>query len=133
VIDEPLADAAGIRSAMEFYAAREWTDGLPVVPVTESYLSEFLATTSGLGRHRQGALPEAGDLAIHDGHRAAADRERPGSCPDRAEQPGQRLRLATAPARPGHPGHAGVPTIIETFGVRGDTPSSIARVQAPGE
>jgi hypothetical protein len=46
VIDEPLADAAEIRSAMEFYADQEWTDGLPVVPVTESYLSEFLATTS---------------------------------------------------------------------------------------
>jgi hypothetical protein len=46
VIDEPLADAAEIRAAMEFYDAQEWTDGLPVVPVTESYLSEFLATTS---------------------------------------------------------------------------------------
>ena len=45
VIDEPLADAAEIRSAMEFYADQEWTDGLPVVPVTESYLNEFLATT----------------------------------------------------------------------------------------
>jgi hypothetical protein len=45
-IDEPLADAAQVRSAMEYYAAREWTDGLPVVPVTESYLSEFLATSS---------------------------------------------------------------------------------------
>ena len=31
---------------MEFYAARGWTDGLPVVPVTESYLAEFLATTA---------------------------------------------------------------------------------------
>jgi hypothetical protein len=43
---EPLADAAEIRAAMEFYAGQEWTDGLPVVPVTESYLSEFLAATS---------------------------------------------------------------------------------------
>src|ERR1700753_1497399 len=31
---------------MEFYAARGWTDGLPVVPVTSSYLGEFLATTA---------------------------------------------------------------------------------------
>jgi len=46
VADAPLADAAEIRSALEYYAGRDWTDGLPVVPVTESYLAEFLATTS---------------------------------------------------------------------------------------
>ncbi|TDD10969.1 hypothetical protein [Nonomuraea diastatica] len=46
LIDAPQADAAEIRSAMEYYARREWTDGLPVVPVTESYLAEFLASTS---------------------------------------------------------------------------------------
>ncbi|MGE5286214.1 MAG: hypothetical protein ACM3ML_03225 [Micromonosporaceae bacterium] len=40
-----LADPAEVRRAMEFYADRGWTDGLPVVPVTESYLAEFLATT----------------------------------------------------------------------------------------
>jgi hypothetical protein len=39
-------DADEIRRAMEYYAERGWTDGLPVVPVTESYLAEFLATTS---------------------------------------------------------------------------------------
>jgi len=44
--DTPLADPAEIRRAMEYYADRGWTDGLPVVPVTESYLAEFLATTS---------------------------------------------------------------------------------------
>jgi hypothetical protein len=44
--DAPLADPAEIRRAMEYYADRGWTDGLPVVPVTESYLTEFLATTS---------------------------------------------------------------------------------------
>src|SRR6266571_4809352 len=44
--DAPLADPAEIRRAMEYYADRGWTDGLPVVPVTESYLAEFLATTS---------------------------------------------------------------------------------------
>jgi hypothetical protein len=43
--DAPLADPAEIRRAMEYYASRGWTDGLPVVPVTESYLAEFLATT----------------------------------------------------------------------------------------
>jgi hypothetical protein len=44
--DAPLADPAEIRRAMEYYHDRGWTDGLPVVPVTESYLAEFLATTS---------------------------------------------------------------------------------------
>jgi hypothetical protein len=43
---ELTADAGEIRSAMEYYAANQWTDGLPVVPVTESYLAEFLATTA---------------------------------------------------------------------------------------
>ncbi len=42
----PSADAAEIRAAMEYYARQNWTDGLPVVPVTESYLTEFLAQTS---------------------------------------------------------------------------------------
>ena len=41
----PLVDAAEIRAAIEYYARQDWTDGLPVVPVTESYLAEFLATT----------------------------------------------------------------------------------------
>jgi hypothetical protein len=41
-----LVDADQIRDAMEYYARHEWTDGLPVVPVTESYLAEFLARTS---------------------------------------------------------------------------------------
>ncbi len=44
--DAPLADPAEVRRAMEYYADRDWTDGLPVVPVTESYLAEFLAQTS---------------------------------------------------------------------------------------
>jgi len=44
--EAPLADAAEIRRVMEYYAGRDWTDGLPVVPVTESYLAEFLARTA---------------------------------------------------------------------------------------
>ena len=44
--DAPLADPAEVRRAMEFYSSRGWTDGLPVVPVTESYLAEFLAATA---------------------------------------------------------------------------------------
>jgi hypothetical protein len=43
--DAPLADPAEVRRAMEYYAERGWTDGLPVVPVTASYLAEFLAAT----------------------------------------------------------------------------------------
>ena len=37
-----VEDAASVRQAMEYYADQGWTDGLPVVPVTESYLAEFL-------------------------------------------------------------------------------------------
>ena len=43
---EVEVNADEIRRAMEYYAERGWTDGLPVVPVTESYLAGFLATTS---------------------------------------------------------------------------------------
>ena len=41
-----LVDSAEVRHAIEYYADRGWTDGLPVVPVTESYLRDFLATTA---------------------------------------------------------------------------------------
>ncbi len=46
VDDGSSVDAAEVRRAMEFYDSRGWTDGLPVVPVTPSYLDEFLAATS---------------------------------------------------------------------------------------
>lgn len=39
-------DSNEIRKALDYYWENEWTDGLPVVPVTESYLAEFLATTT---------------------------------------------------------------------------------------
>lgn len=42
----PDIDQAAFRAVLEYYARQEWTDGLPVVPVTESYLAEFLAQTS---------------------------------------------------------------------------------------
>src|ERR1700721_427554 len=42
----PDVDADQVRRAMEYYESRGWTDGLPVVPVTPSYLAEFLATTA---------------------------------------------------------------------------------------
>ncbi|HEX6471467.1 MAG TPA: hypothetical protein VF069_20365 [Streptosporangiaceae bacterium] len=41
----PLVDSGEVLRAIEYYAERGWTDGLPVVPVTESYLAEFLAQT----------------------------------------------------------------------------------------
>jgi hypothetical protein len=44
VDDSFVEDAAAVRAAMEYYAEQGWTDGLPVVPVTESYLAEFLAS-----------------------------------------------------------------------------------------
>jgi hypothetical protein len=43
VDDAAVDDAAGLRRAIEYYADQGWTDGLPVVPVTESYLASFLA------------------------------------------------------------------------------------------
>ena len=38
----PVIDIDEVRHVMEGYAERGWTDGLPVMPVTESYLAEFL-------------------------------------------------------------------------------------------
>ena len=43
--DGLLVDGDQLRRAQEYYAERGWTDGLPVVPVTESYLADFLAQT----------------------------------------------------------------------------------------
>ncbi|GAA1667697.1 hypothetical protein GCM10010977_13710 [Citricoccus zhacaiensis] len=39
------ADARGIRDVLERYQENGWTDGLPVVPVSESIVDEFLATS----------------------------------------------------------------------------------------
>jgi hypothetical protein len=44
--DLPVVDIDEIRRVMEDYTDRGWTDGLPVMPVTESYLGEFLAMTA---------------------------------------------------------------------------------------
>ncbi len=41
----PLVDPDEMLRVMEFYADRGWTDGLPVMPVTESYVARFLAQT----------------------------------------------------------------------------------------
>ena len=41
----PRVDMDTLRLIQEYYADQGWTDGLPVVPVTESYLAEFLART----------------------------------------------------------------------------------------
>jgi hypothetical protein len=45
VTDLPVVDIDEIRRVMEEYAERGRTDGLPVMPVTESYLAEFVAQT----------------------------------------------------------------------------------------
>ncbi|MGN6869890.1 MAG: hypothetical protein ACTHMY_15965 [Solirubrobacteraceae bacterium] len=42
----PVVDIDEIRGAMEDYFERGWTDGLPVMPVTESILAEFLSQTA---------------------------------------------------------------------------------------
>jgi hypothetical protein len=44
--DLPVVDADEVRGVLEDYYARGWTDGLPVMPVTESILAGFLAQTS---------------------------------------------------------------------------------------
>ena len=41
----PRVDMDTLRLIQEYYADQGWTDGLPVVPVTDSYLAEFLART----------------------------------------------------------------------------------------
>jgi len=41
----PVVDIDEIRQVMEDYFERGWTDGLPVMPVTDSILAEFLAQT----------------------------------------------------------------------------------------
>jgi hypothetical protein len=46
VTELPVIDIDEIRRVMEDYADRGWTDGLPVMPVTESYLAEFLGQTA---------------------------------------------------------------------------------------
>ncbi len=40
----PAVDVARIQDALEYYYDREWTDGLPVVPVSASSLEPFLAS-----------------------------------------------------------------------------------------
>lgn len=42
-VDELSMDAEQLYAALAYYDTKGWTDGLPVVPVTESYLSTFLA------------------------------------------------------------------------------------------
>jgi hypothetical protein len=44
--DLPVVDIDEFRRTVEDYYERGWTDGLPVVPVTESVLAEFLDQTS---------------------------------------------------------------------------------------
>jgi hypothetical protein len=42
----PVIDIDELRRVMEEYSERRWTDGLPVMPVTESVLAEFLSQTN---------------------------------------------------------------------------------------
>ncbi|MBV9804066.1 MAG: hypothetical protein JO130_12770 [Solirubrobacterales bacterium] len=42
----PVVEIDEVRRIMEDYFERGWTDGLPVMPVTDSILAEFLAQTS---------------------------------------------------------------------------------------
>jgi hypothetical protein len=42
----PVIDIDEVRRVMEEYSERGWTDGLPVMPVTESSLAEFLGQTA---------------------------------------------------------------------------------------
>ena len=49
-------DSADVLNALDYYDEQGWTDGLPVVPVTESYLAGFLAATDR----------EPGDVGLAD-------------------------------------------------------------------
>ena len=40
----PAVDVSRIQEVLEYYYEREWTDGLPVVPVSDSSLAPFLAS-----------------------------------------------------------------------------------------
>jgi hypothetical protein len=62
-------DSADVRQAIEYYEERGWTDGLPVVPVTESYLAEFLAVST---RHPQDIVFAMPHLDRHCTVRVAA-------------------------------------------------------------
>lgn len=42
----PAVDVQRVQEVLEYYYEREWTDGLPVVPVSESSLAPFLASVS---------------------------------------------------------------------------------------
>ncbi len=53
----PVVDIDEIRRTVEDYFERGWTDGLPVTPVTESVLSEFLDQTSRDGDDVLLAMP----------------------------------------------------------------------------
>ncbi|MEV7694307.1 hypothetical protein AB0N73_13375 [Microbacterium sp. NPDC089189] len=44
--ETPTVDAERVRALVEYYYENDWTDGLPVVPVTATLLDEFLATTT---------------------------------------------------------------------------------------
>jgi len=44
-VTAPEIDGADVRKIIEYYYEQGWTDGLPVMPVTQSYLDEFLAAT----------------------------------------------------------------------------------------
>lgn len=48
IIDRAPSEAGidAARELIEHYMAKDWTDGLPVVPVTAAYLDRFLATTA---------------------------------------------------------------------------------------
>jgi hypothetical protein len=87
-----VEDAAGLRQAMEYYADQGWTDGLPVVPVTESYLAEFLAFS---GRDPDDVLLDMPHLR-RPGASWAGRRGRPGRRCSTA--PGASSR--TGPSRP---------------------------------
>jgi hypothetical protein len=44
-VTAPEIDGKDVRRIIEYYYEQGWTDGLPVMPVTQSYLDEFLAAT----------------------------------------------------------------------------------------
>src|SRR5215469_180857 len=78
--EPPEIDGAEIRAAMEYYARQDWTGGLPVVPVTESYLAAFLATTRRDPGDADFEMPHQNRRLT--GRRAAINAAMPGCLPE---------------------------------------------------
>ena len=121
--DPVLVDGDEVRRAIEYYADRGWTDGLPVVPVTESYLEQFLARTT---RDPQDvvlahAAPEPALHGTGRGHQRGPGRLPAGVLPGGPRRLGATCaRRATRPRGSGRARRAPAPFLIVNGPIRGE-------------